>query len=42
MTNEHRKQLFSFLWKLFTAIIAVISGSLGVSAATHAIQPRVG
>ena len=42
MTNEHRKQLFSFLWKLFTAIIAVISGSLGVSAATHAIQPLVG
>ena len=39
MTNEHRKQLFSFLWKLFTAII---SGSLGVSAATHAIQPLVG
>ena len=42
MTNEHRKQRFSCLWKLFTAIMAVISGSLGGSAATHAMQPRVG
>ena len=42
MTDERRKQMYSFLWKLFTAIIAALSGSLGVSAATHAIQPLIG
>lgn len=37
MTQERKRQLGSFFWKLITAIIAALSGSLGVSAATHMV-----
>lgn len=39
MTPENKKMLGSFLWKLLTAIIAALSGTLGVSAATNHVLP---
>ena len=35
MTKENKKQLYSFLWKLATAILAAIGTAFGVSCAMH-------
>lgn len=36
MNAENRRHLFSFLWKLATALIAAIGTALGVSCASQA------
>ena len=37
MTPDNKKQLFSFLWKLITALIAAIGTATGVSCAANAL-----
>ena len=34
---ENKKQLYSFLWKLLTAILAALGTAMGVSCAANAM-----